>query len=179
MSRAERSGTGISLAPCPITAVCLIWTQLKLKSKLTLHSNRDIKSQLLDGRLYTTKSGEYLLLGTSHSTAALIKPEGGEGRVRWSEAGVLLSDCVNKRIFVPCCNTRVMFGGFCWGQTITGKKLQDQEPRSNNAKSFAFKCLLSVQTKGQETQTWSLHTRGIQTDWLYKGWTQTRADFFF
>ena len=113
MSRAERSRTGISLAPCPITAVCLIWTQLKLKSKLTLRSNRDIKSQLLDGRLYTTKSGEYLLLGTGHNTAALIKPEGVEGRVRWSEAGVLLSDCVNKRISFPCCNTQVMFGGFC------------------------------------------------------------------
>lgn len=44
------------------------------------------------------------------------------------EAGVLLSDYVNKGIFFPpCCNTLIMFEAFAEGKQLLGK-MQNQDP---------------------------------------------------
>lgn len=42
-----------------------------------------------------------------------------------------------------------MFEGFTEGKQLL-EKLHDQDLRTNNARSFAFKCLLSVQTQAKK-----------------------------
>lgn len=86
----------------------------------------------------------------------LIKPERGEGSLGCSEPGVLLSDCVNKRSFF-----RVATYSLCLRVLLRAnnywKNLQDLQ--NNNALSFAFEHLLSVQTleTSQSMSAWNKH----------------------